>query len=505
MNSKCEHKLLKVVRCPYGDENGIILMVVLIFMGILALVGATATIITTTDTKIGANYKASEKALYVAEAGAQEALFRISLINDSAKTIAEWGSQVNVNGVTNAYIGDPSSGGYDPNWQVAIYFVEDATTLTSPDTATLLPKANWPDMNYDGVVIRHEKESDIGVDLNGDGDTDDLVFYDPSAGKNATNSLPGVGKPITWIESIGKSGTSQDKICVEATKEVFAINAKGAIVVNYPPSISGNSLIIGFNFKKETNPAFSIYTKRIDEIKAKIGDSALAMDHYGDTVSIDPDGLTDVARLVPYAGIDASGNSMLQDSGHLPGAAGTVGTTIIPSGSNEVFGGNGAQAWKVENMASWAPIQDVLFDPNIYSDADERLSMLNDLLARAYVTDADLTNERLSSKPPMGIIHITGHLDLATSTPVPPSGYGQGLIYVEGDLKITGNFKFKGLIFVEGEVIMTGTFWNLGTVLGKGETANVLGNATLLYSKEVLDDLEEFTRTVKIISWRNVL
>ena len=52
---------------------------------------------------------------------------------------------------------------------------------------------------------------------------------------------------------------------------------------------------------------------------------------------------------------------------------------------------------------------------------------------------------------------------------------------------------------------MTGTFWNLGTVLGKGETANVLGNATLLYSKEVLDDLEEFTRTVKIISWRNVL
>jgi len=58
-------------------KTGFILMVVLIFMGILALVGATATIITTTDTKIGANYKASEKAFYVAEAGANEARQRL--------------------------------------------------------------------------------------------------------------------------------------------------------------------------------------------------------------------------------------------------------------------------------------------------------------------------------------------------------------------------------------------------------------------------------------------
>jgi len=50
-----------MIRSLFGDENGIILMVVLIFMGILALVGATAVVMTTTDTKIGANYKASEK------------------------------------------------------------------------------------------------------------------------------------------------------------------------------------------------------------------------------------------------------------------------------------------------------------------------------------------------------------------------------------------------------------------------------------------------------------
>jgi hypothetical protein len=42
-------------------------------------------------------------------------------------------------------------------------------------------------------------------------------------------------------------------------------------------------------------------------------------------------------------------------------------------------------------------------NPDIYPDAGERLSMLNDLLARANVTDADLeTNDHLTSKEPMG-------------------------------------------------------------------------------------------------------
>jgi len=358
-------------------------------------------------------------------------------------------------------------------------------------------------MNYDGVVIRHEKESDIGVDLNGDGDTDDLVFYDPSVGKNATNSPPGVGKPITWIESIGKSGTSQDKICVEATKEVFAVDAKSAIGVNYSPNFTGSSMIIGFNFKKETEPDFVGNIRTITQISERIGDAALSKDHYGDSDTVDADGTGDASVQVPFA-VDDSSNWMLKDSGHLPGAACTTGVSIAPSGSGNVFGGNGTQAWKVETIPSWLPIQDVLFKAEDYPDADERLSMLNDLLARANVTDADLTNEKLKSKPPMGIIHITGTLDLATDTPTPSSGYGQGLIYVEGNLKITGNFKFKGLIFVEGEVNILGSFWNLGTVLAKGETANISGNATLLYSEEVLDDLEDFTRTVKIISWKNV-
>ena len=489
------------IALKFGNEKGMVLPLGLMFLAIIAILGTTAVIITTTDLKIGTNYKLSEQAFYAAEAGVQEAIFRISLVNDSAKTIAQWGSQVSVNGVTNAYIGDPS--GDDPNWQVKIYFVEDATTLTSPDTATLLPKANWPNMDYE-VTIRHEKESDIGNDLNGDGDTNDLVFYNPSAGKNAT----GAGKPITWIESIGKSGTSQHKIHVEATKEVFAVDSKAAIVVNNPPNFSGNSTVSGFNFKKETDPGFSGNTRTISQIGGKIGDSGLTIDHYGDgsTPTVEADGTGDVAIDVPYA-VDDSGNWMLQDSGHLPGAAITTGTgnIISPSGSNAVFGGNDTKAWKDESIPSWLPIQDVLFDPLDYPDAGERLSMLNDLLAKADITNADLElNDKLKSKEPVGIIHITGDIDLANDTPTPASGYGEGLMYIEGNLKVTGNVNFKGLIFVEGDVDITGIFWNLGTILVKGTTVNLTGNATTLYSKEVIDDLEDFTKTVKIISWKDV-
>ena len=484
----------------FGNEKGMVLPLGLMFLAIIAILGTTAVIITTTDLKIGSNYRASEQAFYAAEAGVQEAILRISLINDNTKTIAQWGSQVSVNGVTNAYIGDPSE--YDQNWQVKIYFVEDASTLTSPDTATLLPKTKWPNMNYE-VTIRHEKESDIEIDLNEDGDTDDLVFYNLSAGKNAT----GIGKPITWIESIGKSGTSQHKIHVEATKEVFAVDSKASIVVNNPPNFSGNSSVLGFNFKKETNPGFSGNTRTISQISGEIGDPALSKDHYGDssTTTVEADGTGDVAIDVPYA-VDDSGNWMLQTSGHLSGAAITTGTgnTISPSGSNTVFGGNDTKTWKDESIPSWLPIQDVIFDPAIYSDAGERLSMLNDLLAKANITDSDLdSNDKLKSKEPMGIIHITGDMDLANDTPTPASGYGEGLMYIEGNLKVTGNVNFKGLIFVKGDVDISGTFWNLGTILVKGTTTDMMGNATALYSKEVLDDLEDFTRTVKIISWKD--
>ncbi|MBC8461660.1 MAG: pilus assembly PilX N-terminal domain-containing protein [Deltaproteobacteria bacterium] len=80
----------------HKNENGMILVLVLSFLAILSLLGATAVIVTTTDIKIGGNYKASVQAFYDADAGVNYAIARIEdgLANN---TLALVGSSVTVN------------------------------------------------------------------------------------------------------------------------------------------------------------------------------------------------------------------------------------------------------------------------------------------------------------------------------------------------------------------------------------------------------------------------
>jgi hypothetical protein len=64
----------------YKNEKGMVLPLGLMFLAIIALLGTTAVIVTTTDLKIGSNYRASEQAFYIAEAGLARA--EAELIND---------------------------------------------------------------------------------------------------------------------------------------------------------------------------------------------------------------------------------------------------------------------------------------------------------------------------------------------------------------------------------------------------------------------------------------
>jgi len=71
---------MSAMRLIYGNEKGMVLPVGLIFLAIIALLGSTAVIVTTTDLKIGSNYRASVQAFYNAEAGLARA--EAELIND---------------------------------------------------------------------------------------------------------------------------------------------------------------------------------------------------------------------------------------------------------------------------------------------------------------------------------------------------------------------------------------------------------------------------------------
>jgi hypothetical protein len=72
MNYKWQLRILRIMP-TYGDEKGMILIVVLALIAILTLVGTTSVITTTTDIKISDNYKTSVQSSYIAEAGIERA------------------------------------------------------------------------------------------------------------------------------------------------------------------------------------------------------------------------------------------------------------------------------------------------------------------------------------------------------------------------------------------------------------------------------------------------
>ena len=71
---------MPAIRMIYNNEKGMVLPLGLIFLAIIAILGTTAVIITTTDIKISSNYKTSVQAFYNAEAGLARA--EAELIND---------------------------------------------------------------------------------------------------------------------------------------------------------------------------------------------------------------------------------------------------------------------------------------------------------------------------------------------------------------------------------------------------------------------------------------
>ena len=192
-------------RC--GNENGMILIVALIFVVILALVGVTATIITTTDVKIGGNYKASEKAFYVAEAGAQEARQRLrsgvtGAITDAHTDKTQW----------TAYIGtDPKSQkkGYDStnsmhNRVASLQTDIDYTVVITHqlDTSDPTKVLYWGDADGDGDFERHtdDTKNDPNIYL--------ITGYGTAEGSAKTVRLEATRVPQVTIKAALYSGTS---------------------------------------------------------------------------------------------------------------------------------------------------------------------------------------------------------------------------------------------------------------------------------------------------------
>ena len=90
-----------------GKQDGFILIAALTLMAVLVLVGATTYIVSSSNAKVGANFKTSQTALQVAMAGAEKGREALRAANAASTTTSNFGEElvarVGANGVLNGY------------------------------------------------------------------------------------------------------------------------------------------------------------------------------------------------------------------------------------------------------------------------------------------------------------------------------------------------------------------------------------------------------------------
>ena len=91
----------------YKSEKGVVLIAALCLMATLVLVGATAFLVSSTDVKIGGNFKTNQVALQVAMAGTEQARETLRALNAASTTKTnfseELAARVGANAVLNGY------------------------------------------------------------------------------------------------------------------------------------------------------------------------------------------------------------------------------------------------------------------------------------------------------------------------------------------------------------------------------------------------------------------
>jgi len=433
-------KILKQVLKRFmsiGDE-GAIMAVVLIFVAILLLAGATATILLTTDTQIGSNYKSSQQALYAAEAGAQEARERLRLkpstdpgypdiINDDDPDNTEW----------TYYIGteeEAQEKGYDS--------ANDAHERTS---------SLQTDMDYT-VVITHQTDPSSGEvlyrgDVDGDGDFDrhtDETRGDPN---------------IYLITGYGDAGGASKVVQMEVTR--------------FPPIT----------------------------VKAAIYTGGSSLDLKG------------------TAYISGNNNdACCGTADDLPGVYTKASTTVSPVGTVTITG----EGMDPENPA----------EPSVSRDDDDVddiniPGMIDGMKTSAdfsYTLNADTTHTDTAIPGPgdgwgtptivMDDIYTCDECNLIcynmNGHTIRLSGgvTGCGILLVEGNLDISGDFSWYGPIIVSGSFTYKGggTGNITGAVLsgGSAETEDTMaGNIKINYCHDAVENFEN--HSLPILSWKQEL
>lgn len=166
--------------------------------------------------------------------------------------------------------------------------------------------------------------------------------------------------------------------------------------------------------------------------------------------------------------------------GHLP-AITTSGDPVDRRGSSDLLGS--PTAMDTSSTNPFYPLAEAL---GVTQD------VVDQILANADHTDTD-------ADPLDGVTYVQGNARCNNTT-------GQGLLYVTGDLDVSGNFVWKGLIYVEGDLKLTGTPWILGGIMvrGRSDYAFSGGSPAVLYSRDMLRVALQSAFSYVVLSWKEL-
>ena len=421
------------------DERGTGLVFAILIVGAVVVLGMTLAFLTRTDVNISRHQTQYVEALFVAEAGVEEALHRLALADPT---------NLNVNGSTiNAAIRDPSSPP-DPDWAARIFLcnpgaepgapVGEYHTVTVQDAGSWLEYSSSDDLDK-AITIQHKWK-----DLNDDGirDADEIVLYDVSKFPPENFST---GKPVEVITVTGKDATAERKIVVEAIRFPLNINVRAALLCDRGVDVRGNVSVCGHDHSIAT-PTFTMIPGCKNWEACNPGGDHLAS---GCLIGI----------VTTGDEVDRRGST---DLGGYPGPMDTSSTNQFYSLAQTL----GISQDDVDLILAGADFHDV-------GEAD----------------------------PQEGITYVE---NAGGARAMWNNGVGSGLLYVTGDLEVSGNFIYRGLVYIEGDFKITGTPWILGAVVVRGisDYAFTGGNPAILYSSEAIEHyLNQHLDYVKI-GWK---
>lgn len=406
------------------NENGAALVFAILIVVALFVLGSGMAILSRTDIDISRNQRMDVQALYVAEAGVEEALYRLSL---------PWPTAMDVNGSSiNAAIADTSKP-IDPNWTVRVFLAtpgsEPTATGTDVHTTTIQPEADWLEYSSDSdldmaLTIEHKWK-----DLDDDGTRDDgeIVLYDAS--KFPPENF-NTGSPIEVITLAGTRGNAERNILVEAVRYPLNINARAALFCDRGIDVRGNVEVCGH-------------------------DHAL---------------LTPYDTTIPacMAWEYCSGRTNCIATGCVPGVM-TTGDEVDRRGSSDIQGSPTPMDTSSSNQFLTLAETLGLTQPEvdeILANADYHSSYDADPLdgITYFIGDA-VAGQKFNNCVGSGLLYVTGDLDVAGNLS------WKGLIYVEGDFRITGT------PWVLGAIVVKGT----------SDYAFTGGDPAILFSSEAID------------------